>query len=212
MSMSARWSGSCGASRSGARAAARSRAWSRPCRCAPCSAVADASDIERVADVVAFQAEACAQSGSPLYGRVLDAVVEDLRAGGVSARILGDRGDDPFGSALDTTVAGESIDGKPVATQRLTTLDGLSACRIVFIGDSEQRRVKQILDQLTNAPVLTVSDLPDFADQGGMIQFVRASNRIRFAVNIDATERVGLTLSSELLRVAVAVKSRKARG
>lgn len=58
------------------------------------------TDVERVADVIAFQAAACAQSGSPLYGRVLDAVVDDLRAGGVSARLLGGRSDDPFGSAL----------------------------------------------------------------------------------------------------------------
>ena len=41
-----------------------------------------------------------ASPASPLYGRVLDAVVDDLRAGGVSARLLGGRGDDPFGSAL----------------------------------------------------------------------------------------------------------------
>jgi hypothetical protein len=57
-------------------------------------------DLARVIDVVAFQAAACAESASPLYGRVLDAVVEDLRAGGVAARLLGGRGDDPFGSAL----------------------------------------------------------------------------------------------------------------
>jgi hypothetical protein len=118
-------------------------------------------------------------------------------------------GRDPFGAALETTVAGERIDGKPVATQRITDLDALSTCRIVFIGESEQRRLSQILEQLMGRPVLTVSDLPDFADQGGMIQFVAASNRIRFAVNVDATERVGLLLSSELLRVALTIKRAK---
>jgi hypothetical protein len=60
----------------------------------------DRTDLERVAEVFAFQAAACAQSGSPMYGRVLDAVVDDLGAGGVSARLLAGRGDDPFGSAL----------------------------------------------------------------------------------------------------------------
>ena len=39
------------------------------------------SDLDRVVDVVAFQAAACAQSSSPLYGRILDAVVADLRRG-----------------------------------------------------------------------------------------------------------------------------------
>jgi hypothetical protein len=57
-------------------------------------------ELQRIIDVVAFQAAACTQSSSPLYGRVLDAVVDDLRAGGVSARLLDGRSEDPFGSAL----------------------------------------------------------------------------------------------------------------
>ena len=59
-----------------------------------------ATELDRVAEVVAFQAAACTESASPLYGRVLEAVVDDLRAGGVSARLLAGRGEDPFGSAL----------------------------------------------------------------------------------------------------------------
>src|SRR4029079_2626669 len=51
---------------------------------------------------------------------------------------------DPFGAALEATVAGERIDGKPVTTQRITSLDALSTCRIVFIGELEQRRILQI--------------------------------------------------------------------
>jgi hypothetical protein len=63
--------------------------------------VADPSpDLTRVLDVMAFQAQACAGSGSPLSGRVLDAVTADLRAGGVTADVLLGRSDDPFGSAL----------------------------------------------------------------------------------------------------------------
>lgn len=59
-----------------------------------------ADDLERVSNVVAFQAAACAASSSPLYGRVLDAVRADVDAGGVAARLLAGRGDDPVGSAL----------------------------------------------------------------------------------------------------------------
>ena len=55
---------------------------------------------------MAFQADACARSGSPLYGTILDGVVEDLRAGGTCAELLADRGDDPFGSALALRLLG----------------------------------------------------------------------------------------------------------
>lgn len=59
-----------------------------------------------VVDVVAFQADACARSGSPLYGAILDGVVADLRAGGICADLLDDRSDDPFGSALALRLLG----------------------------------------------------------------------------------------------------------
>jgi hypothetical protein len=39
-----------------------------------------------------------------------------------------------------------------------------------------------------------------------MIQFVLEGSRIRFEVNLAATQRAGLVLSSELLKVATAVR------
>ena len=79
-------------------------------------------DLQRVINVVAFQAAACAESSSPLYGRVLDGVVADLRAGGVTTRVLADRGDDPFGSALALRFLGAVhrivLDGRAPALAR----------------------------------------------------------------------------------------------
>jgi len=50
-----------------------------------------------------------------------------------------------------------------------------------------------------------VSDIPDFVQQGGMIQFVLRDGRVRFEVNLAPAQRNGLTMSSELLKVAVQV-------
>jgi len=115
-------------------------------------------------------------------------------------------GRDPFGSALDATIAGESIDGTPVVTRRLNAATDAVGCRILFISESETAQVKRILDHIQGKPTLTVSDMPKFTDHGGMIEFVSDGNRVRFAVNVAAAERAGLVLSSELLRVAVSVK------
>jgi hypothetical protein len=58
------------------------------------------------AEVVAFQATACGIVGSRLYEQILTGVLDDLRAGGVSARLLDDRDGDPFGSALALRLLG----------------------------------------------------------------------------------------------------------
>jgi hypothetical protein len=39
-----------------------------------------------------------------------------------------------------------------------------------------------------------------------MIQFVVEANKVRFEVNLTSAERAGLTLSSQLLKVAINVK------
>jgi len=45
-----------------------------------------------------------------------------------------------------------------------------------------------------------------FTSNGGMIQFVLREKKVRFEVNLTAAEKAGLTLSSQLLKVATDVK------
>ena len=116
-------------------------------------------------------------------------------------------GRDSFGSALDAAVSGERIDGKPVVARRIAKAEEAGSCRILFIGASEATRVRQILQAVAGARTLTVSDMPAFVEQGGMIQFVPEANRVRFTVNVPAAERAGRAFSSELLKVATSVKT-----
>jgi len=115
-------------------------------------------------------------------------------------------GDDSFGSTLETIIAGESINGKKVLVKRVARPQDAVSCRILFISSSEQNQLKEILAALDNASVLTVSDMPQFTRRGGMIQFVVEANKVRFEVNLTSAERAGLTLSSQLLKVAINVK------
>jgi hypothetical protein len=115
-------------------------------------------------------------------------------------------GDDPFGEILDRVLAGETLDGKPPAIRRIQRVQAASDCRILFISDSEADRVEEILERLRDKSVLTVSDMDDFSRKGGMIELVLDQGRVRFEVNLEATAKARLELSSELLKVARAVK------
>jgi hypothetical protein len=59
---------------------------------------------------------------------------------------------------------------------------------------------------------LTVSDIPQFSQRGGMIQFVLVGNKLRFEVNLANAQAAGLTLSSDLLKVAVTVRKSSQSG
>jgi hypothetical protein len=79
-------------------------------------------------------------------------------------------------------------------------------CRILFISLSEDGQLKDVLTALDKTSVLTVSDIPDFSQRGGMIEFVLVGTRIRFEANLTTAQHAGLTVSSELLKVAITVK------
>jgi len=115
-------------------------------------------------------------------------------------------GHDPFGPTLDTLIAKETINGKSIVVKRLLKPQDAVSCHILFISSSEESRLKEILSTLDKANVLTVSDMPQFTKRGGMIQFVLDANRVRFEINLTSAERAGLTLSSQLLKVAISVR------
>jgi len=120
--------------------------------------------------------------------------------------------DDPFGSVLQSTLTGQSIGGRPVAVRRVPKPQEAIGCRILFIKADEESHLKGILAALGEASVLTVSDISDFSNRGGMIQFVLEGDRVRFEINRASAEGAGLTLTSDLLKVAVAVKGASRTG
>lgn len=115
-------------------------------------------------------------------------------------------GEDPFGPALARTISGETLDGRPVVNKQISNPEEATACSILYIRTAESTRVARVLSQVQGLPVLTVSDMPNFLERGGIIQFVLMDDRVRFEVNLQPTNRDGLMLSSELLKVAVKVK------
>jgi hypothetical protein len=62
-----------------------------------------------------------------------------------------------------------------------------------------------ILSSLRGSSVITVADMGGFLEAGGMIQFLNENDRVRFAINVDATSRAKLKLSSKLLSLAKVV-------
>lgn len=113
---------------------------------------------------------------------------------------------DPFGDTLRSALTGEAVGGKPVAVKRLPRAQDAAGCHILFINAAQAKGWGGILAALDDSSVLTVSDMPDFSNRGGMIQFVLDGDRIRFEINLERAEKSHLVLASELLKVAASVK------
>lgn len=72
--------------------------------------------------------------------------------------------------------------GKPSAHP--TRGQSLNGCHLLFISSSEKKRLAQILDSLRGTSVVTVSDLHDFYQQGGVIGLILEGNKVRFIIKL----------------------------
>jgi hypothetical protein len=110
-------------------------------------------------------------------------------------------GEDPFGEALDA-IRDRTIHDRKLAVRRVARVEDVGESQILFISRSEADDLPRILQRLEAAPILTVGETAQFAERGGMIRFRREGERIGFDINVTSTERAGLRVSSQLLKLA----------
>lgn len=118
---------------------------------------------------------------------------------------IGILGEDPFGSTLDRIVAGKVVNGRKFEVRRFRGIRDIQDCHILFVSSSERHWMGEVLSALERRSILTVGDLDQFAQDGGVINFVMEGNKVRFEVNVGAADRAGLKISSKLLSLATTV-------
>ncbi len=119
--------------------------------------------------------------------------------------VIGFVGDTPIGGELARLVEGKIVLGRELVVKKFRSTDNLRACNILFISDSEKKRVPLILAALRGSSVMTVGDMDNFIESGGMIQLDVEDTRVRVTIDVGATERAHLKVSSKLLALARAV-------
>ncbi|WP_194334993.1 YfiR family protein [Mariprofundus sp. KV] len=80
-------------------------------------------------------------------------------------------------------------------------IDCLRASSALYIGEPQRGHFDQLLKLVEGAPVLTISDIPGFAEQGGMIEIKYHNEKLTFIVNLQAVKRAGLYISAQLLQL-----------
>jgi len=122
--------------------------------------------------------------------------------------IIGIYGKDLFGSSFDQTIKAKSVQGRGLLIKRFKTLDELTVCHILFINPSEKEHFSEIMNKLMGSHVLTVSETERFAERGGIINFIKEGNNVRFEINLDTAEKNGLKISSRLLKLAKIIREK----
>ena len=123
-----------------------------------------------------------------------------------SALVICVLGPDPFGAVLDKAAAGQKIGDHPVVVRRIGAAS--RDCHVLYLGQHSGQQVKEALQLVRGAPVLTVTDGARQTSAHGVVHFTIKDNRVRFAIDDQAAAENGLTISSKLMNLALSVKRR----
>jgi len=80
--------------------------------------------------------------------------------------------------------------------------DAIRKCHVLFVCPSEKNELKPILDMVKNHPILTVADVKGFLEAGGIMNLIMDGDKVRFGINLLAAQHAGVTVRSQLLRIA----------
>lgn len=109
--------------------------------------------------------------------------------------------DKDFADIAAATLTGRYVGDRPVKVQLIHNLDEGAAAHILFFGEDEHLS-PPLLTRISRLPILTVGRAPGFTAAGGMIRLFTVERRLHFVINLAATKKAGITISSEVLRLA----------
>lgn len=116
-------------------------------------------------------------------------------------------GQDEVINALNK-LSGRKIQGHPVTIQSFNTKVPSGLCQMLYIASSSQDYLTATGNYNAQSPLLTVSEIPGFIEQGGIIELFRQDNRTRFKINLGKARQLGLEISSRLLSLASVVEDK----
>ena len=111
--------------------------------------------------------------------------------------------DDPLAEAL------RSLNGKPIKGRVFSVryLNGQkfepNYCQILLIADNYSDSEIEIIDSISDQPVLTIVDHDRPVSRPGIIGLQIKKNHVQFDIDVGASESAGLDISAQLLQLAV---------
>ena len=121
-------------------------------------------------------------------------------------------GDERTSDVLESAVLGKKANGRPVEARVPHSSAEFKYCQVLFIGFSDKERIAHLLNGLQRSSVLTVGQSNQFISLGGMINLAQNHATIELEIDPQASNAVGLKISSRLLMVARVVKAQPQAG
>lgn len=118
-------------------------------------------------------------------------------------------GTDPFGDIIDKTFKGKVLQGRSIAISRKKTLPTTIDAHMVFVAGLNDKDRTKLIKLCSDNTTLLVGERGGFATSGAHANFYLENSRVHFEINTEAVKQSGLAISSELLKLAKIVKTKR---
>ncbi|MEH6626709.1 MAG: YfiR family protein [Motiliproteus sp.] len=116
-------------------------------------------------------------------------------------------GKNPFDGAL-VALQARKVKDKQIALRFFDRVNAnLGQCHILYIPASENMHISSVIMSASYNSVLTISDIQNFAETGGMIELTKKNNRIGFRINLRVVKEAKIKIASPLLELATIVST-----
>lgn len=105
-------------------------------------------------------------------------------------------GDEKVSQVLTSITEGKSIRSLDIQVQQSIT----SKCDITYLSDLQN---DQFRSQEHSPHTVTISDIPNFTDLGGVIELTHIDNKLKPKINLENARRGDYVIGSNLLRIAI---------
>lgn len=114
-------------------------------------------------------------------------------------------GEDNVSQALKK-LGGKKIKGHDVLVQSFSAQPPAGLCHLLYVAQNIKLDRSWLKSSLSENAVLSISEVPGFLKQGGVIELFRQDQRTRFKINQRNAKNLGIDISSRLLSLATKVE------
>lgn len=115
-------------------------------------------------------------------------------------------GEDPFDGYL-TPLQGRTAQQAIITIAHVASISEATSCNAIIIHRSQQHQLHALLEFLRGKNILTISDIENFAERGGMVELTRQKEKIALHINKKSVDRAALAIDGRMLKLATIVTS-----
>jgi hypothetical protein len=120
--------------------------------------------------------------------------------------VIGVFADSRYTRELEKAVKNRKVNGRSIVVNEMRSIEQARGFQMLVFDAAPDARMKETLQALKDAPVLSIGESEAFAESDGILNFVREGDKLRFEINLDAAQRSGLKISAQFLKLAKKVR------